>query len=58
MSPTWPETNPLVVAIFRFFVSKVNAVKRHVYDTNILTRQDFSLTGSRERCSYGCQGMK
>ena len=49
MFPTWPETNPLVVAIFRFLVSHVNAVKRHVYDTNIPTCQDFSLTGSRER---------
>src|SRR6266536_5687935 len=36
MSPTQPETNLLVVAVFRFCVSCVNAVKLHVNDADVL----------------------
>jgi len=46
MSPTQPETNLLVVAVFRFCVSCVNAVKLHVNDADVLVTQ-----GIRERAS-------
>jgi hypothetical protein len=39
MSPTWPEPNFLVVAVFRFCVSCMNAVKLYVNDADVLVTQ-------------------
>jgi hypothetical protein len=40
MCPTQPDTNLLVVAVFRFCVSYVNAVKLHVNDADVLVSRD------------------
>jgi hypothetical protein len=46
MSPTQPDANLIVVAVFRFCVSCVDAVKLRVSDADVLVTQ-----GIRERAS-------
>src|SRR5215468_3837119 len=50
--------NLIVGAAFRVQVHMRNAVHLHVNHARAHFCQGFSYTGSRDRCSYGCQGLE